>query len=318
MTDKMKKISITMISILVAIIVPLLVTDNYNRGIFIMALINIIVVLGLNFITGLTGQMNLGTAGIFAVGAYTTALLTTKAGISPWLTIIASIIMGLIIGIGLGFPSLRIQGVYLALTTIGFAEIIRILISNLKFTNGIMGIRNIPSFSIGGHVIEDKLQVYYLFLVFVIIMAVIAYRITYSKWGRLFKAIRDNYEAVQACGIDIAKPKIMAFTLAAIYGCVAGSLYAVHMEFITPSVFTFDLSTTFIVMMMLGGIGSVPGGILGAVVCTILPEKLRFLGNWYWIVFSIIVLLIILFRPNGVISFFNQKRVTKKGEKVHG
>lgn len=262
--------------------------------------------------------MNLGTAGIFAVGAYTTALLTTKAGISPWLTIIASIIMGLIIGIGLGFPSLRIQGVYLALTTIGFAEIIRILISNFKFTNGIMGIRNIPSFTIGDFVIEDKLQVYYLFLIFVIIMAIIAYRITYSKWGRLFKAIRDNYEAVQACGIDIAKPKIMAFTLAAIYGCVAGSLYAVHMEFITPSVFTFDLSTTFIIMMMLGGIGSVPGGILGAVVCTILPEKLRFLGNWYWIVFSIIVLLIILFRPSGVISFFNQKRVTKKGEKVHG
>ncbi|WP_066716043.1 branched-chain amino acid ABC transporter permease [Clostridium sp. Marseille-P299] len=318
MTDKMKKISITMISIIVAIVVPLLVTDNYNRGIFIMALINIIVVLGLNFITGLTGQMNLGTAGIFAVGAYTTALLTTKLGISPWLTIIASIIMGVVIGVGLGFPSLRIQGVYLALTTIGFGEIVRILISNAKFTNGIMGIRNIPSFSIGNFVIKNKLYVYYLFLIFVIIMALIAYRITYSKWGRLFKAIRDNYEAVQACGIDIAKPKIMAFTLAAIYGCVAGSLYAVHMEFITPSVFTFDLSTTFIVMMMLGGIGSVPGGILGAIVCTILPEKLRFLGNWYWIVFSIIVLLIILFRPNGVISFFNQKKVTKKGEKING
>lgn len=318
MTDKMKKISITMISIIVAIVVPLLVTDNYNRGIFIMALINIIVVLGLNFITGLTGQMNLGTAGIFAVGAYTTALLTTKLGISPWLTIIASIIMGVVIGVGLGFPSLRIQGVYLALTTIGFGEIVRILISNAKFTNGIMGIRNIPSFSIGNFVIKDKLYVYYLFLIFVIIMALIAYRITYSKWGRLFKAIRDNYEAVQACGIDIAKPKIMAFTLAAIYGCVAGSLYAVHMEFITPSVFTFDLSTTFIVMMMLGGIGSVPGGILGAIVCTILPEKLRFLGNWYWIVFSIIVLLIILFRPNGVISFFNQKKVTKEGEKING
>lgn len=318
MTDKMKKISITMISIIVAIVVPLLETDNYNRGIFIMALINIIVVLGLNFITGLTGQMNLGTAGIFAVGAYTTALLTTKLGISPWLTIIASIIMGVVIGVGLGFPSLRIQGVYLALTTIGFGEIVRILISNAKFTNGIMGIRNIPSFSIGNFVIKDKLYVYYLFLIFVIIMALIAYRITYSKWGRLFKAIRDNYEAVQACGIDIAKPKIMAFTLAAIYGCVAGSLYAVHMEFITPSVFTFDLSTTFIVMMMLGGIGSVPGGILGAIVCTILPEKLRFLGNWYWIVFSIIVLLIILFRPNGVISFFNQKKVTKEGEKING
>lgn len=318
MSDKMKKISVTMISIVIAIIVPLLVTDNYNRGIFIMALINIIVVLGLNFITGLTGQMNLGTAGIFAVGAYTTALLTTKVGLSPWLTIIASIVMGLIIGVGLGFPSLRVQGVYLALTTIGFSEIIRILISNFKFTNGIMGIRNIPTFSIGGFVLDDKLSVYYLYLVFVIIMGIIAYRITYSKWGRLFKAIRDNYEAVQASGVNIATPKIMAFTLAAIYGCVAGSLYAVHMEFITPSVFTFDLSTTFIIMMMLGGIGSVPGAVLGAIVCTILPEKLRFIGNWYWIVFSIIVLLIILFRPNGVISFFKIKQTNKKGEKVHG
>ena len=318
MSDRMKKISITMISIIIAIIVPLIVTDNYNRGIFIMALINIIVVLGLNFITGLTGQMNLGTAGIFAVGAYTTALLTTKAGVSPWLTIIASIVMGLVIGVGLGFPSLRVQGVYLALTTIGFAEIIRILISNFKFTNGIMGIRNIPSFSIGGYVLDNELSLYYLYLVFVIIMGIIAYRITNSKWGRLFKAIRDNYEAVQACGVNIAKPKIMAFTLAAIYGCVAGSLYAVHMEFITPSVFTFDLSTTFIIMMMLGGIGSVPGAVLGAIVCTILPEKLRFLGNWYWIVFSIIILLIILFRPNGVISFFDLKQAKKKGEKIHG
>ncbi len=315
MSDLMKKVITSGVFILIAILLPLMVTDNYNRGIFIMTLINIIVVLGLNFITGLTGQMNLGTAGIFAIGSYTTALLSTKLGISPGITVLASIIMGLLIGIGLGYPSLRVQGVYLALTTIGFGEIVRILISNFKFTNGIMGIRDIPSFSIAGFNFDNKLTKYYLYLVFVIIMAVIAYRITNSKWGRLFKAIRDNYEAVQACGVDIAKPKIMAFTLAAIYGCIAGSLYAVHMEFITPSVYTFDLSTTFIIMMMLGGIGSVPGGIIGAVVCTILPEKLRFLGNWYWIVFSVIVLLIILFRPNGIISFFNQRKaVSVRGE----
>lgn len=315
MSEKNKRILLSVISVIIAIIVPLISTDNYNRGIFIMVLINIIVVLGLNFITGLTGQMNLGTAGIFAVGAYTTALMTTKLGISPWITILASIGMGIIIGVGLGYPSLRVQGVYLALTTIGFGEIVRILISNFKFTNGIMGIRDIPAFSIAGISFSDKLARYYLYLVIVIILSIIAYRITNSKWGRIFKAIRDNYEAVQACGVDIAKPKILAFTLAAIFGCVAGSLYAVHMEFISPTVFTFDLSTTFVVMMMLGGIGSVPGCILGTVIATILPEKLRFLGNWYWIVFSIIVLLIILFKPNGLISFFNQRKVVKEGEK---
>lgn len=323
MSGKNKKILISVISVIMAIIVPLIYTDNYNRGIFIMVLINLIVVLGLNFITGLTGQMNLGTAGIFAVGAYTTGLLTTKLGISPWITIIVSIFMGVIIGIGLGYPSLRIQGVYLALTTIGFGEIVRILISNLKFTNGIMGISGISSFSIGGISLSNKLYLYYLYLGFAIILAIIAYRITNSKWGRIFKAVRDNYEAVQACGVNIAKPKILAFTLAAIYGCIGGSLYAVHMEFITPSVFTFDLSTTFIIMMMLGGIGSVPGCIIGTIIATILPEKLRFIGNWYWIVFSVIILLIILFRPNGIISFFNKKKTSKektveKGVKVNG
>lgn len=313
MSEGNKKILMSVLSIIAAVLIPLFVTDNYNRGIFIMALINIIIVLGLNFITGLTGQMNLGTAGIFAIGAYTTGLMTTKLGISPWLTIIVSIIMGLIIGIGLGYPSLRVQGVYLALTTIGFGEIVRILISNFKFTNGIMGVRDIPVFSVFGFSFSDKLYVYYLYLVITIIMAIIAYRITNSKWGRIFKAIRDNYEAVQACGVDIAKPKIMAFTLAAIYGCIAGSLYAVHMEFIAPTVFTFDLSTTFVVMMMLGGIGSVPGCIIGAIIATILPEKLRFLGNWYWIVFSIIILLVILYKPNGIISFFNHKKSVKEG-----
>lgn len=318
MTEKMKKLIIILPTLLVAIIVPLLVTDNYNRGIFVMVLINIIVVLGLNFITGLTGQMNLGTAGIFAVGAYTTGLLSTKLGISPWLTIVVSIIMGLIIGVGLGYPSLRVKGVYLALTTIGFGEIIRILLSNFKFTNGIMGIRDIPSFALGGFQFDTMLSRYYLYLIFAILMIIIAYRITYSKWGRMFKAIRDNDEAVQASGVNISKPKILAFTLAAVFGCVAGSLYAVHMEFISPSVFTFDLSTTFIIMMMLGGIGSVPGVVLGTVIGTILPEKLRFIGNWYWIVFSAIILVIIIFRPNGLISFFNQKKSVKEGEKANG
>lgn len=318
MTENRKKALIVALTMIVAIVAPLLVTDNYNRGILVMVLINIIVVLGLNFITGLTGQMNLGTAGIFAVGAYTTGLLSTKLGMSPWLTLIASLIMGLVIGLGLGYPSLRVKGVYLALTTIGFGEIVRILISNFKFTNGIMGIRDIPSFSLGGFQFDTMLSRYYLYLVFTVIMTMVAYRITYSKWGRMFKAIRDNDEAVQASGVNISKPKILAFTLAAVFGCLAGSLYAVHMEFISPSVFTFDLSTTFIIMMMLGGIGSVPGVVLGTVIGTILPEKLRFIGNWYWIVFSAIILIIVIFRPNGLISFFNQKKSVKEGEKNHG
>ncbi len=287
---------------------PLIVTDSYNRGVFTIILINSITVLGLNFITGLTGQMNLGTAGIMAIGAYTSALLSVKAGVSPWLTLIVSMVMGLAIGLGLGYPSLRVQGVYLALTTIGFSEVVRMLLSNFQWTNGIRGVNGIPNLNLPGLDGGDPLIRYYIYLALVVIAVTIAFRITNSKYGRLFKAIRDNYEAVQACGVNIATPKIMAFTLAAVYGCIAGSLYALHMGFISPSVYTFDYSTTFVVMMILGGIGSVPGCVLGAIICTILPEKLRFLGNWYWIVFSIIILLMILFRPYGLISLLGGKK----------
>ena len=287
---------------------PLIVTDSYNRGVFTIILINSITVLGLNFITGLTGQMNLGTAGIMAIGAYTSALLSVKAGVSPWLTLIVSMVMGLAIGLGLGYPSLRVQGVYLALTTIAFSEVVRMLLSNFQWTNGIRGVNGIPNLNLPGLDGGDPLIRYYIYLALVVIAVTIAFRITNSKYGRLFKAIRDNYEAVQACGVNIATPKIMAFTLAAVYGCIAGSLYALHMGFISPSVYTFDYSTTFVVMMILGGIGSVPGCVLGAIICTILPEKLRFLGNWYWIVFSIIILLMILFRPYGLISLLGGKK----------
>lgn len=299
--------------LVLAVAAPLIITDSYNRGVFTIILINTISVLGLNFITGLTGQMNLGTAGIMAIGAYTSALLTVKAGLSPWLTLAVSIVMGLAIGLGLGYPSLRVQGVYLALTTIGFSEVVRMLLSNFQWTNGIRGVNGIPNLNFFGIDGSDPLARYYIYLGLTVIAVIVAFRIANSKYGRLFKAIRDNYEAVQACGVNIAVPKIMAFTLAAVYGCIAGSLYALHMGFISPSVYTFDYSTTFVIMMILGGIGSVPGCVLGAVICTILPEKLRFLGNWYWIVFSIIILLIILFRPYGLISLLRGKK--KEGEK---
>ena len=313
--SRKNKIIFLLVLLLVAAVAPLIVTDDYNRGVFTIVLINVITVLGLNFITGLTGQMNLGTAGIMAIGAYTSALLTVKLNFSPWITLVVSAGMGLMIGFGLGYPSLRVQGVYLALTTIGFSEVVRMLLSNFQWTNGIRGVHGIPALSLPGIDGQDPLIRYYIYLVFVVLATIIAFRISDSKYGRLFKAIRDNYEAVQSCGVNIAYPKIMAFTLAAVYGCVAGSLYALHMGFISPTIYTFDYSTTFVVMMILGGIGSVPGCVLGAVICTILPEKLRFLGNWYWIVFSIIILLIILFRPYGIVSLFNRKKNMAEAEK---
>lgn len=315
MSIKFKKHSFLIIIVIALLILPWLVRNDYYKMIFDLTLINIIAVLGLNFITGLTGQMNLGTNGLFAIGAYASALLTTHFEISAWIGTLFALGVGLVIGITLGYPSLKVKGIYLALTTLGFGEIVRILAMNLDFTGGTHGISNIPGYSFFGININSPISFYYFLLAIVIFIIYLSLRIVNSKWGRAFKAIRDNVEAVEACGIDIAKLKILAFTLAAMYGALAGSLYAHLMGYINPIAFNFDFSVNYIMMLMIGGIGSVVGNILGAIVVTILPEILRFLKDYYWLFFSTVVLIFSVFFPNGLISIFEifRQNINKRG-----
>lgn len=295
------------LAIIVAVLLPQIVTNTYYVTMFCLTLIYIIIAFGLNFITGMTGQTNLGTAGIFCLGAYTSALLTTKTGLSPWIGLIAAILMGLLIGVGLGYPSFRLEGVYLSLTTIAFGEAVRQLANNMTdFTGGAQGVRNIPPFSLFGLEISSKIQNYYFILAFVILFALITHRIMHSKWGRAFIAIRDNIDAVATCGINTAHIKIIAFTLASVFGCVAGSLYAHYSAYINASTFTLNLSVTFVVMILIGGMGNMWGCIIGAVIVSMLPEFLRFLGEYYQLTYSIMILLCILFMPGGILT------VTKK------
>lgn len=299
--------------IIIASVLPLAITNSYSQSLFIQVLINIIVVVGLNFITGLTGQMNLGTAGIFALGAYTSAILNNKFSLNPWIGMVGAIIMGLLIGMGLGYPSLRVKGVYLSLTTIGFSEIVRILITNLTdLTGGVQGIPNLQFYSIFGFEFNNNIRVYYLYLALTVLLVFVAHRIVNSKWGRAFKSIKDNPEASESLGINISNLKIQAFTLAALYGCVAGALHAHYMSYINPVGFTMDFSINYVVMLMIGGIGSVPGNILGAFLITMGPEWLRFMQDYYWLVFSIITLLFAVFLPNGIISILRKKTFKKK------
>ncbi|MEY8355837.1 branched-chain amino acid ABC transporter permease [Lachnospiraceae bacterium 54-53] len=304
---KINKISaaVAAAAIVLAAVLPVFISNNYHLNLMIQVLINIIIVVGLNFITGLTGQMNLGTAGIFSMGAYTSSLLATRLGINPWICLIAAIGMGFLIGMGLGYPSLRVSGVYLALTTIGFSEIVRILMTNLTgLTGGALGVTGIPPFSIFGHKFQTNKEIYYLYLVIAVILIFNAYRIVNSKWGRAFLAVKDNPEAVEAGGISIASIKILAFTLAAVYATVAGSLYAHYVGFINPSAYNLEYSINYVVMLVIGGIGSVPGNVLGAILVTLVPEFLRFMENYYWLVFSVITLLFVIFMPNGIVSLF--------------
>ena len=284
----------------VVILLPHVLQNDYYMVVVNRILINTIVVLGLNFITGLTGQMNLGTAGIYALGAYSSALFVNYTNLSPWLGLLVAVLMGLIIGRALGYPSLRIRGVYLSLTTIGFVEVVRLLLTNLAdFTGGTTGLKNIPCYSIFGFQFNTQMRMYYLFAVMAAFAFFVAWRIVHSKWGRIFKSLRDNIDAVKMTGVNVANMKITAFTIAAIYGTIGGAMYAHFMGYINPSSFNIDLSTNYVIMLMVGGLESVVGCLVGAAVVTGLPEILRFLGDYYQIVFNAVILLGAIFFPNG-------------------
>lgn len=302
--------------ILITLLLPLMIPNEYYRMIFNQTFVYIMAALGLNFITGMTGQPNFGTAGFVAIGAYITGILTTKFNASPWICLIAAILVGYVLGICLGYPSLRIKGIYLALTTTGFNVIVQLLATNMSdVTGGTQGIQNIPSFSIFGFKINENLSNFYFLFFMFLIMLFIAVKIVHSKWGRAFIAIRDNSEAVESCGINIADLKIKAFTLASIYGCVAGVFFATLLGYVSPTTFSLDLAYTFVVMIMLGGIGSMAGTVIGTSVVTILPEVLRFMQDYYWIVFCSIMLIFFMVFPNGLVSIGGRAKALIK-EKI--
>lgn len=288
--------------------ISILVKNDYYITIYSQSLCFFMATMGLNFITGLAGQANIGSAGIFAIGAYTSALLSTHLGISPWLTILPVLTMGWIIGKMLGYPSLRLKGVYLSITTIGFSEIVRMFLNNSKFSGGAIGVTNIPPFSFFGIQLDSPNRILLLLSVVSALLAIIAWRITNSRYGRAFIAIRDNEDAVATCGINVSKAKTLAFTVAVIYGCIAGYMYAHFTGYISPSTYSVNFSVDIVVMLVLGGIGSIYGCFIGSLLVTFLPELLRFLGGYYQIVYSLIVMLCVVFMPHGIVSLWGKKR----------
>ena len=295
-----------------AVLIPLVITNNYYLHLFNNSMVYLIAVYGLNFITGLAGQTNLGMAGILCLGAYTSGILTVKLGTSAWLGLICAMLMGLLAGVVLGYPSLRVKGIFLALTTVGFTETIRIVMNNwVSLTGGALGLKDIPNFFLFGLEIRDPVHFYYLMLVMSIFFSIIAYRVIHSKWGRAFIAVRDNVEAVELCGINLAKLQITAFTLAAVFGSAAGAFYAHSQNYIHPVSFTVDMSILIVVMMIVGGAGNMYGCIIGSIVITFLPEFLRGLGDYYQLAYAATAMFFVVFVPGGVVSIFKRIKVNR-------
>ncbi len=283
---------------------PSLVNSNYWLNIFNLAISFAIACMGLNIVLGYAGQISLAQAAFWGVGAYTSAILTTKLGAPVWLGMIAAFMVAGFFGVLLGIPTLKLTGHYLAMATIGFGIILQlILINTIWLTNGSDGITSIPSPGIGSATLDNADTFFYLAAALLVALVVMSNRIKRSRIGRALLAVRENEMAAETLGVDTTFFKIMGFALSAAYGGFAGSLFA-HSgsHYISPDTFSFDQSVMFLAMSVLGGNGSAFGAALGAVLLTLVPEVLRFLKDSYMMVYAAGIIAIMVFMPGGIVG----------------
>jgi branched-chain amino acid transport system permease protein len=292
----------------VAVTVPVVMRDDYLIQLLNIAILNAIVVLGLNFATGWTGQINFGQAAFYGLGAYTTAI-AGKAGL-PWIvTPLLSAVVVMVASLVLGLPTLRLRTYYLAMTTIGFGEIVRLIIVHWEgLTGGTSGLRAIPGISLFGWGPQGQIQHYYLLLGALTLAALVAARIRRSSLGRAMIATRDSEIAAEQSGVDTVRTKLLAFMIGAVYAGLAGCLYASSIRFISPDSFSGTQAILLMTMLIVGGMGSITGCVIGAVVLTTLPEALRFLGQWYLVLYGLGVIAVIVLAPGGLASIASLPR----------
>ena len=282
------------------ILIEVGVINRYYEGILKLICINIMLTVSLNLVTGILGQLVLGHAGFMAVGAYTAALFSLHSGLPTSgafgiVTLVLGVILGGLLaaafGVIIGIPALRLRGDYLAIITLGFGEIIRVVLLNLGFTGGALGLRGIPGLTSFNAAF---------FIMAIVVYCIYAYMI--SRHGRAVLAIREDEIAAEAAGINTTRYKMTAFVMAAFFAGIAGGLFAHHIGVISPAKFNFDYSIEILVMVVLGGMGSITGSVIAAIVLTVLPEALRSFSEYRMLVYSLLLIIMMLFRPGGLLG----------------
>jgi branched-chain amino acid transport system permease protein len=292
---------------------PFLIHDDYLLRLINIGVIYAILAVSLNFVLGYAGQISLGHAGFFGIGAYTAAILTQGAsGAMFWPAFLASGLTAGIAGVFIGVPALRLKGHYLAFGTLGFGEIVRIVLFNWReVTRGTDGIAGIPSPELFGLVFDTDQKYYYLVLAGLGLSLAAAYRTQHSKYGREFAAIRDAEMGAGTSGVNVTRMKILAFVVSAVLAGFAGSLYSHLVGFISPDTFTFEVTAQVLSMVLIGGMGTTFGPVLGAVFITALPEMLRVSKEYYQVIYGAGVAFAVVFLPQGILGLFQQRKAGK-------
>jgi len=316
------------VKVWLGILILLMVVSPFFLSYYQLSILNemgiaVIGALGLNLLIGYTGQISLGHGAFVAIGAYTSALLTSKLGIPFFFSLLCSGLMAAGLGMIVGIPSLRLKGLYLALGTLAFGFIIEYIIFHWDLTQGDMGMA-VNRIGIGGFIIKSEMHYFYLIMTFAALATVCAKNLVRSKVGRSFVAIRDRDIAAEAMGIPLAKYKVMAFAVSSFYAGVAGCLVAHYQKWIVPGSFDLSLSIAYIAMIILGGLGTILGSILGAILITGIPHGIIYLTDFFKEsypalsglivdfklgIFGLIIVLTLLFEPQGLFGIYRRVKV---------
>ena len=281
--------------------VPLVVTNPYYLHVLNLALINAVVVVGLNVATGVAGQIVLGQAALMGIGAYSTGVLMVRLALPWWLAGLLALGLSSVVGLGLGAVSTRIKGHYLAITTLGFNEIVRLIaVNETRLTGGPSGLTGIPQLRLRSLRLHPDQQWYLPLLVLSVAMTYLAMRVYRSRFGRNFRAIRDNEMAAEVVGVNSRLAKVQAFVLCSLWASLGGVAYVLLVGFISPNNFTLSESIRFLVMLVVGGLGSIAGSYLGALLITILPEALRAWEQYYMAAYALGIIVVLLGFPRGL------------------
>ena len=282
---------------------PFFLRNNYHLMVLNISALNILVVIGLNLLMGFAGQISLGHAAFFGLGAYLSGILTTTYGFPVWPTIFLAMALTAGVALVIGIPTLKLEGHYLVMATLGFNVIVYIMMLQLEpVTGGPSGFSGIPRLELSGFIFDSDRKYYYLLWAVSIGTLLLSLNLIHSRVGRAMAALRQNEIAARCAGIDTEAYKVKIFVLSAALASLAGSLYAHYITFISPGTFSFFYSLQVVTMVLVGGMGSLWGSVFGALLLTALPETLHAVKEYNVLVYGLILMGVLVFFPHGLLT----------------
>ncbi|NMB95534.1 MAG: branched-chain amino acid ABC transporter permease [Clostridiaceae bacterium] len=315
------KIITILIGSILLLLMPVIFPKSYIMGIICRILLYMILAGGLNVINGYSSQFCIGYAGFFCIGAYTEAILAVKLKINFWLLLPVAGIFTAVAGLLLCLPTLKLKGKYLALVTLGFSEIVRLVALNWSsLTGGPMGLKGIPVPRIFGIQFKSSLSYYYIFLLLVVVFLFVTRRVINSRIGRAWMSIREDEQAARSLGVDTYKYKALNFMYGAFWAGIAGAAYAPYTRYIDSTFFTLDEGFNILSMVIIGGMGTLVGPMAGSVVVNFLTELLRPISEYRMVAYAILIIAMMWLRPQGLFGASNSilagRKINKKIRKA--